>query len=88
MTINQRLRRLEQRVGDPGCPACRDRRGHTVMVRSRRLPDGTTLPLESEPGPCERCGEVAEFIIEIVETVVESRENVARRAAEGCPGLT
>ena len=66
MKLSNRLRRLEHRVGDPGCPACRDRRGRNVWVTSRRNPDGSTTTLESEPAPCKQCGAVPEFIIEFV----------------------
>jgi hypothetical protein len=33
--------------------------------------------------PCERCGEVPEQVVEIVETMVETREDLARLATEG-----
>ena len=84
MTQSRRLQRLEQSVGssDGGCPACRDRRGGIVIVTSRSLTDGNTEPRGDWPAPCERCGEAPEQIIEIVEAVVETREDVARLAVE------
>jgi hypothetical protein len=70
--LSGRIQRLEQRLGarDDGCPACRGRRGRIVMNRARRLADGTLAYPEGRPSPCERCGKVAEFIIEVVEPFV------------------
>ncbi len=68
--MDNRLRRLEKVVPDPGCPGCRGRRGRIVMTRVRRLADGTLASPEGQPAPCERCGRVAEFIIEVVEPFV------------------
>jgi hypothetical protein len=85
--LSSRLQRLEQRVGD-GCPACRDRRGRVVLVTSRSLPDGTVAYPEGEPGPCEHCGVVPEQVIEIVETVVETRQDLARLEAEAGPSFS
>jgi hypothetical protein len=79
--LNTRLQRLEQRVGEPGCPACRDRRGFHVMVTAERLPDGTlTYPNDDMPKPCEKCGEIPEAIT-IIMHVVKTREDMARQAA-------
>ncbi len=72
--MRNRLRRLEQAVPDPGCPACRGRRGRIVLTRARRLADGTLASPEGRPGPCGRCGKVAEFIIEVVEPLVDGPE--------------
>ena len=69
--MRNRLQRLERNVVDPGCPACRDRRGRIIMVDARRREDGTETRPEGRPAPCERCGETPEFIIQIVETVVD-----------------
>jgi hypothetical protein len=83
MKLSTRLQRLEQRVGEPGCPACRERRGFNVLVNARRMPDGTvTYPDDDRPKPCEKCGEVPELIIEIVRVVVETRADLARLDAE------
>jgi hypothetical protein len=81
--LHTRLQRLEQRLREPGCPACRDRRGRIVLVTSRSLPDGRTELQGDWPAPCERCSEAPEQIIEILEAMVETREDVARLAAEG-----
>jgi hypothetical protein len=81
MRMNGRLRRLERAAGvgrDDGCPACRDRRGYIVLVTARRQPDDTVAYPEGEPTPCEQCGVVPEQVIAIVETVVETREDLAR----------
>jgi len=68
--MHHRIRRLEQALPHSGCPACRDRRGRIVMVDSRRRADGTPRHPEGRLAPCERCGQTPEFIIQIVETVV------------------
>ena len=60
-------------VARRGCPAYSDRRGRIVMVTAQRLPDGSMTHPKGEPGPCERCGIVPEFIIEIVETVADGQ---------------
>jgi hypothetical protein len=78
--LQARLQRLERCiiVEQGHCPACRDRHGRTVFVRSRQQPDGTLVPLDPELEPCARCGEVPEGIVEIVEVVVTSRSEWAR----------
>jgi hypothetical protein len=75
--LNRRLLRVEQQAGaaDPGCPDCRDRRGLTAAIICQRLPDGTTTDAEGGPAPCERCGEVPEKVVRIVEVVVKSRKD-------------
>jgi hypothetical protein len=69
MNLRARLRRLERTTIDAGCPACRERRGWTVLLTARRLPDGTVAPVEGEPQPCVRCGQVPEQIIAVVEVI-------------------
>ena len=69
MKLHARLRRLERTTVDADCPACRERRGWTVLLTARRLPDGTVAPVEGEPQPCVRCGQVPEQIIEVVEVI-------------------
>jgi hypothetical protein len=64
--MHRRLQRLEQKVPDPGCLACRDRRGRIVTVDCQRQRDGSITALEPMPGACEACGQIAEFIVEIV----------------------
>jgi hypothetical protein len=71
MRLRTRLRRLEKAAPDPGCPACQDRRGLTVLVTATRLPDGTVAHEGGVPAPCVRCGLVPERIIqEVIEVVV------------------
>ena len=70
--LRNRLHRLERGAPDPGCPACRDRRGRIVMVDARLRADGTETQIEGRPTPCECCGEMPEFIVQIVETVVDN----------------
>lgn len=70
MNLSNRLQRLEQRIGDPGCPACRERRGQQVFVDVQRQTDGEITYGDDMPQPCRVCGRVPEFIIEIVEETV------------------
>jgi hypothetical protein len=42
-----------------------------VLLNARRLADGTIVSAEDSPLPCERCGQVPEQIVEVIETVVE-----------------
>jgi hypothetical protein len=73
MRLRARLQKLEQsKVIDRGCPACRQRRGRITLVDVTRLPDGTETYPEDAPQPCARCAVVPEFIVEVVEAVVES----------------
>jgi hypothetical protein len=86
MRMKGRLQRLERAAGvgrDEGCPACRDRRGRIVFATSQMMPDGTTVPQGDWPAPCEACGGVPEFTIEMVRPVVQTREDMDRPAAEG-----
>jgi hypothetical protein len=83
MRLHNRLRRLEQQAPEGACPACRHRRGLVALVTARELPDGSTVPERGGPEPCARCGGVPERIIQIVEVVVESREDVARFGNKG-----
>ena len=69
MKLHARLRRLERTTVDAGCPACRERRGRIVLLTGQRLPDGTLAPVEDEPMPCVRCGQVPEQIIEVIEGI-------------------
>jgi hypothetical protein len=76
MNNHQRLRRLEQAVGKPGCMACRDRRGRIMLTTALVNADGTTMYPEGQPAACEQCGEVPEVIIEVVEKLVASADVV------------
>ena len=69
MNLRARLQRLERSRVVAGCPACRERRGRTVLLTAQRLPDGTLAPGEDEPQPCVRCGQIPEQIIEIIEVI-------------------
>jgi hypothetical protein len=79
--LHTRLRRLEAAV-PTGCPACRDRRGGTLLQISQQNPDGTLRSVTGEPQPCEHCGDVPEEVIELVEVVVSSREELERFRAD------
>jgi hypothetical protein len=60
--LDRRLERLEARVVEAGCPACRDRRSKAVFIEE----EGDEIP-----APCARCGKVPELIIEITEVAPE-----------------
>jgi hypothetical protein len=79
--LDARLLRLE-RVQLAGCPDCRERRGLIWIHTSREVPDGMVVHSEGTPLPCARCGLVPEQVLEIVEVVVESREDLARLGGE------
>ena len=57
MRWRHRLERLEARVAEAGCSACRHRRSKAVYVKEG---EGDELP-----SPCARCGKIPEIIIEI-----------------------
>ena len=80
MRSRVRLGRLERRMKvRPGdCAACRARHGLLVVLSARANADGTVVPCEAEPEPCARCGNVPERIVQIVEVVVNSPDEVAR----------
>jgi hypothetical protein len=80
--MKARLRRLEQVVGVDSCPACRDRRGRLVVLRSfHESPNSAVESLGEEPPPCALCGEVPEEVVRIARTVVRSREEAIQRGA-------
>jgi hypothetical protein len=81
MKVNNRLRRLEQKVPGPGdsCPGCRDRR-QIALVESQTLPDGSTVPIGDWPSPCPVCGRIAETVVEIVRPFVAGPMPEAQRA--------
>ena len=70
MRLYQRLQRLEQQVGDRGCPECRQRRGRTALLLAERLPDGRSRAIGVGPVPCSRCGDVPEQVVRLVKVVV------------------
>jgi hypothetical protein len=43
---------------------------------SRQNPDGTISAETNDPPPCERCDEVPEEVMEIVEVIVDTREDL------------
>jgi hypothetical protein len=71
--LDSRLRRLEAAV-PTGCPVCCERRGRELLHVRRQNPDGTCSSLTGDPQPCERCGEVTEEVIEIIEVLVLTHE--------------
>ncbi len=82
MRIRARLARLERTAGVSGCPACGDRRGRVVLHCGREQRDGSVRFERPGPMPCPRCGEVPEEVVEVVEVVIETREDLARWAAQ------
>jgi hypothetical protein len=70
MSLRTRLAWLERRGPDGGCPACRERRGLTVMVTVRELPGGTVTREGDGLAPCPLCGCLPEQVIQVVETVI------------------
>jgi hypothetical protein len=79
--LGARLLRIE-RLLPAGCPDCRHRRDLIWIHTACEEPDGTVVDSEGAPLSCGRCGSVPEQILEIVEVVVESREDLARLYAE------
>ncbi len=57
-----------------GCPACRERRNVTVIMRGREDDAGEMAWAGEGPSPCAACGQVPEEVIEVVEQVVETRD--------------
>ncbi len=88
MRIRARLVRLERAAGAAGCPACRDRRGRAVLHCGREQRDGSVRFEQPEPMPCPRCGEEPEEVVEVVEVVIETREDLARWESRTAPGDT
>jgi hypothetical protein len=64
--MHRRLQRLEQKVPDPGCLACGDRRGRIVMVETDRQADGSVVLQDQEPEACGLCGVVPEFVVTVI----------------------
>jgi hypothetical protein len=71
MRLHNRLHRLEQKVPDPGCLACRDRRGRTVLVEAEQQADGSVVPWGKEPEACAQCGIVPENVIKVILSIVD-----------------
>jgi hypothetical protein len=73
----QRLVAAARRQGllpEAGCPACRDRRKESVVVRGRSGDNGEVNWDWEGPPPCAVCGEVTEEVVEIIEQVVATRD--------------
>jgi hypothetical protein len=62
-------------VPPPAYAACAERQGRLVLTSARRLPDGTVVAQGERPAPREACGQSPEFLIDVVETVVDSAAN-------------
>jgi hypothetical protein len=71
--MQRRLQRLEQKVPDPGCLACSDRRGLIVLVEAERLADGSVVLRGTEPEVCAQCGIVAENVVQVFHSYMERR---------------
>jgi hypothetical protein len=70
MRLNNRLGRLEQKLPNPGCPDCSDRRGRMVLALAHRLPDGSVVLRDKEPEACGLCGVVPEDVVKVIRTIV------------------
>jgi hypothetical protein len=84
MTLRRRLQLLEREHRAGGrCPRCRDRPEQVLRFFHQDSPEGIPV-LEENPDdagePCPGCG-WAPVVLEIVEVVVDSRDNVARLQA-------
>lgn len=82
MTLRNRLRRLEQKVPDPGCLGCRERRGRMVMVDCQAQRDGSVLPLDVLPVACAACGLAPEFVMEMIQPFSEGGDEDDDRVAD------
>jgi hypothetical protein len=83
MKLRSRLERLQKCLPAAGCPSCRDRAGRIVLLTFRAGEDGTPVangPTRA-PAPCPRCGQVPERVLEVVETVVTTREEAQKLLA-------
>jgi hypothetical protein len=49
-----------------------------MVLSAHEQADGTVVSSDPEPEPCARCGQVPERIVQIVEVVVTSHDEVAR----------
>jgi hypothetical protein len=49
-------------------------RGRHAFVTVEETPDGGTTYPDGKPAKCERCGIVPEFVIKVVEWVVDAAE--------------
>jgi hypothetical protein len=85
--LRGRLNRLERGTAETGCPACRDRRGLFVLSFGRQRADGTVVLRGEPPRPCGRCGEVPERVVEVIELVIETREELERWEARVADGV-
>jgi hypothetical protein len=79
MNLRGRINRLAAAARRQGllpeaeCPACRDRRKESVVVRGRSGDNGEVNWDWEGPTPCAVCGEVTEEVIEIIEQIVPAR---------------
>ena len=62
MRLHTRLRKLEESLPDPGCPACRDRRGRVVFAYGKADADGTVQATE-RPDACAQCKSMPERVL-------------------------
>jgi hypothetical protein len=84
--LRSRLSRLERGTAEIGCPACRARRGLFALSTGRQRADGTVVLEGERPRPCTRCGEIPEQFVEVMEVVIETREELKRWEARVASG--
>jgi hypothetical protein len=87
MRLHARLKRLEREHRDRPCPVCRDwsNEGRLMTTRAAMVSDGGSVrlvPCDSGWAPptirtCPGCGRQPR-VLEVVEVLVHSREDVAR----------
>ena len=86
VSVRTRLQLLEREHKKGGrCPRCRDRPAMVLRFFRQDSPDGVPVPEEKDDDagePCPTCG-WAPTVREIVEVVVDSREDVARQEQLG-----
>jgi hypothetical protein len=94
MSLKGRMQRLAAAARRQGlsseacCPACRDRRRLSVIVRGREDDDGEVAWKRASPPACAVCGEVPEEVIEIVEQIVPARgEHLKGPRGKGSTGF-
>jgi hypothetical protein len=81
LSLRSRLIRLEGKQRNRGrCAVCRNRLGSITKTYRQYSPEGPAIPDETEGDsgePCAACG-CTPSVIEVIEAVVRSREDLAR----------
>lgn len=80
MSLRRRLQRLERHPVAAGCPACRVRR-RIVTRTATPDSDGALVWDRDEPQPCACCGEIPEYLINVILPLVDERSNASEYGA-------